>query len=227
MCMSQAMLCKNDDYIQPFGWVINATRQILYAIAQHTRPVFTRVEEEMGPRGTSLYLAQIAIGLEPERLGIAHVYNRRPYTNPEQIRLDLAEAVSLGWLEPMGEGVYRTSPKSRYHFASLYGDIEPVYRDLAPLGTCQLDKMDRTLSTVVQAMRDMDGLDFKPSFDLDLKWGRREGPLLQRICGKLSHILAYRDDAYVNAWMSQEVNSYVWETFSCIYKGQAQTALEV
>jgi hypothetical protein len=36
--------------------------------------------------------------------------------------------------------------------------------------------------------------------------------------------MAYRDDSYLNAWMEQEVNSYVWEAFSYIYKGQAQTA---
>ena len=36
--------------------------------------------------------------------------------------------------------------------------------------------------------------------------------------------MAYRDDAYLNAWMEKEVNSYVWEAFSYIYKGQAQTA---
>ena len=39
--------------------------------------------------------------------------------------------------------------------------------------------------------------------------------------------MAFRDDAYLNAWMDQDVNSYVWEAFSLIYKGQAQTAADL
>ena len=39
--------------------------------------------------------------------------------------------------------------------------------------------------------------------------------------------MAFREDAYLNAWMFQNVNSYVWEAFSLIYKGQARTAADL
>jgi DNA-binding MarR family transcriptional regulator len=165
--------------------------------------------------------------LEPEPLGIAHVYNRRPYSNPKHIQQDLDDAVSQGWLTCVGKGIYQASPKSHRIFDQLCRGVMQVYSHLKPMPVSQLQQLDGYLHRVVEAIRKKDGLSYKPSFELDVKLGNIGGPILQRICCNFSHFLAYRDDAYVNAWMSQDVNSYVWEAFSCIYKGQAQNAREI
>jgi hypothetical protein len=211
---------KNIDYIQPFGWMLETTRRVLSAIEYHTRPVYRHLDCDPA----SLCLAQIAIGLEPEPFGVAHVYNRKPYSNPEHIRDELSTAVDRGWLIRIENDVYQASPKSRAVINNLCQCIGEGFRNLHPLPTSQLDELDGLLSQIIENIRSNSDLSYRPSFELDLKLGIDKGPVLQRICCKLSQILAYRDDAYVSAWMAQDVNSFVWEAFSCVFKGQAQTA---
>ena len=76
-------------------------------------------------------------------------------------------------------------------------------------------------------MTDTEIIDYKPAFEMDLRLAPTGDSTLQKICCSLSHLMAFRDDAYINAWMDQDVNSYVWEAFSLIYKGQAQTAADL
>jgi len=217
------MFNKNDDYIQPFGWMLETTRKVLLAIEHHTRPVYG--QQNCDP--SSLYLAQIAIGMEPESFGVAHVYNRKPYSNPEYIRDELNIAVNRGWLNRIENDVYEASPKSREVFRRLCQRISEVYGNLHPLPKSQLEELEGLLNQVIVSIQSKSDLDYTPSFDLDLSLGITDGPILQRICCQLSQVLAYRDDAYVNAWMAQDVNSYVWEAFSYVFKGQAQTAEDI
>lgn len=221
------MLFQNHEDIQPLGWVLNLTRQILWSIDHHTQPVFNHLEPSTNSGASKRYLAHIAIGLSPDPLGIAHVLHRRPYSNPEHIRQELEDAVSQGWLSHLGEGLYTPTPLSLETYHRLCGRLEGVYRSLQPLPLVQLEQIQALLGLIVDAMAATGSLWYKPSFELDLKMVIQDCPVLGRICARLSHLLAFRDDAYLNAWMAQEVNSYVWEAFSCIYKGQAQNAEEI
>lgn len=221
------MLFKHQEEIQPLGWVLNLTRQILWSVDHYTESIYKRLEHPNHPGNSQLYLAQIAIGLSPDPLGIAHVLHRRPYSNPEYIRKDLDAAVSRGWLSHLGNGLYQPTSLSLEIYHRLCLQLEGVYLGLESMPLIQLEQTQALLRVIIEAVEDSGSLWYKPSFELDLKMGRRTGPVLQRICTCLSHLMAYRDDAYLNAWMGQEVNSYVWEAFSCIYKGHAQTAKEI
>ncbi len=222
------MRSKVYEEVQPISWVLDVIRQILFSIGQHIQPVYNRLVNITGGFDeSSLYLTQIAIGLEPEYLGIAHIFNSLPYSNPTQIRLDLNNAVSAGWLKSVREGVFRASQKGYKFFQQYSKEIGQVYLELNPLPLRRLEHIYALLGKVVDAIRANTNFPYKPSFYLDLKIGVDDGPLLQRICCNLSHIIAYRDDCYVNAWMDQEINSYVWEAFSLIYQGKARTAYEI
>lgn len=227
MMLEKPVSSRPVEAITPLGWVINLTRQILWSVDQHTTTAFDGWLLSCDPFSSELSLAQIAIGFEPTPLGVAQIYNHRPYTNPDQIRRELEQAVSSGWLLSSGEGLYRVSQQGREVCAKVRRKLDQVFCRMTRLPDSQLETLLTTLDKVIAVIQNKGTLSYRPSFDLDMKLENGTYSVLQQICTRLSHVLAYRDDAYLNAWMGQEVNGYVWEAFSCIYKGEAQNAAEI
>jgi hypothetical protein len=216
---------KKEIFEQSNTWLLDLTRQILIQMESLTRPARKKMEIEFGPFNDSdTKLAEIAAGMEPDSFGLAHVYQCIPYTNPKRFRDDFEEAVLRGWLSIDMEGSYRATRKGKLFHQRLNREIMQVFSNLHPLPMMQLSRLDMILSEIITAIKEGNSLDYKPAFEIDLKLAPAAQTTLQKICCKLAHLMAYRDDAYLNAWMEKEVNSYVWEAFSFIYKGQAQTA---
>jgi hypothetical protein len=209
-------------------WVLDLTRQILSQIERYTLPVRVNLESELGSFNDSdANLAEIAVGMEPEPFGLAHIYQCIPYANPKIFRQDFKGAVQRGWLTVSGDGTYRATEKGRHFYYRLSREIRTVFRNIRPLPIMQLERLDTLLEDIIFAMATSTVISYRPAFDMDRRLVPTAPSTLQKICCKLSHVMAYRDDAYINAWMDQEVNSFVWEAFSYIYKGQAQTATEL
>lgn len=217
---------KREIFEQSNTWVLDLTRQILTQMECHTRPARTRTEGKIECFNTSdAHLTEIAIGMEPEPFGLAHVYQCIPYANPEIFREGFAGAVKRGWLTINDDdSSYRATDKGRWYHNCLQQELENVYERLRPLPIMQLERLDSLLGETITAITKTKAIDYKPAFEMDLRMSRAAGSTLQKICCKLSHLMAFRDDAYLNAWMEQDVNSYVWEAFSLIYKGEARTA---
>jgi hypothetical protein len=121
------------------------------------------------------------------------------------------------------DGTYRATQKGQEFHHRMNQEIRNVYSNLHPLPMMQMERLNRILREIVTSIEHSNILFYKPAFDMELKLTSHAQSILQKVCCKLTHLMAYRDDAYLNAWMEQEVNSYVWEAFSYIYKGQAQT----
>ena len=216
---------KRELFEQSNTWLLDLTRQILAQMEGYIHPARAKLEREVGSLNDAMvHLAEIAIGMEPEPFGLAHVYQCIPYANPELFRQDFEGAVRNGWLAISAEGTYRATEKSRQFHNQLNRELRQIYRDLRPLPMMQLERLDALLAEMIAAMRDTAAFAHKPAFEMDLRLAPVSPSTLQKICCKLSHLLAFRDDAYLNAWMEKEINSYVWEAFSYIYKGQAHTA---
>jgi hypothetical protein len=162
--------------------------------------------------------------MEPEPFGLAHIYQCIPYVNPELFQQDFEGAVRRGWLTIHPEGGYRASNKGKQYHACLKREVADIYKQLRTLPVMQLNRLDALLSEIIDSISNKSSLDDKPAFEMELRLASGEKNTLQKICCKLSQLLAFREDAYLNAWMAQDVNSYVWEAFSLIYKGKAQTA---
>jgi predicted transcriptional regulator len=162
--------------------------------------------------------------MDPEPFGLAHIYQCIPYANPQLFRQDFEGAVQRGWLTIGTEGSYRATLKGQKFHRQLHQEIRRVYSNLHPLPMMQLERLDAILGEIITAIKGSNILNYRPAFEIDQKLAPKAQSTLQRICCKLAHLVAYRDDTYLNAWMEKEVNSYVWEAFSYIYKGQAQTA---
>jgi len=216
---------KQEIFEQSNTWLLDLIRQILSQMQHLTRPAKAHTEAKIGTFNDSdAHLAEIAIGMEPEPFGLAHVYKCIPYANPELFRQDFEGAVARGWLIISAEGSYRATAKGKRYFDCMHHELENIYNRLRPLPMMQLERLDALLEEIVIAMTDSSLIDYRPAFEMDLRLAPARGSILQRICCKLSHMMAFRDDAYLNAWMDQDINSHVWEAFSLIYKGQAQTA---
>jgi hypothetical protein len=216
---------KQDVFEQSNTWVLDLTRQVLTQIEGYTHPVKASIEAKIGPYNDSdAQLVEIAIGLEPEPFGLAHVYQCIPYANPDLFRKDFEGAVRRGWLIISPEGSYRATKKGKQYHACRHQEVTNIYKQLRTLPIMQLNRLDGLLREIIASISEKSSLSYKPAFEIDLRLANGEGNTLQRICCKLSHLLAFRDDAYLNAWMDQDVNSYVWEAFSMIYKGKAKSA---
>jgi hypothetical protein len=133
--------------------------------------------------------------------------------------------VQRGWLTINAEGTYRATDKGQHFHNRLHFELQKVYNNLHPLPMMQLERLNTILREIITATRNSRKIEYKPAFEMDLRLSPAAGSTLQNICCYLSHLMAYRDDAYINAWMEKEINGYVWEAFSFIYKGQAQTAI--
>ena len=222
------MLSQDEVNIQPHGWFLEAARRVIQVIKQRTYPIYGILgqgKNENDPTG--FYIARIAVALNPQPIGIAHIYNRQPYANPEHIQQEVTCAVRKGWLTRVGDGVYSASQKSQEKYNRISRSVVRVYAGVRPISDDKLQDLNGLLGELVDAISDADILRYKPSFELDLRFGLIAGSVFQRICSKLSQILAYRDDAYLNAWMAQDVNGPVWEAFTCIYQGKANNAEEI
>ena len=144
--------------IQPLGWVLNLTRQILWSVEQLTAPELDACWSRSDPSGSGLSLAQIAIGLEPTPLGLAQIYNRRPYTNPERIRKDLDGAVSNGWLVALGDGLYRVSSEGAQVCRKIDRQLGQIYCRVTSLSDEPLNRLLRLLDKVIAAIQVDGGL---------------------------------------------------------------------
>jgi hypothetical protein len=219
------MLPEKERKAQENTWILELTRRIIANMELHIQSARNQLETELGGcETTDTYLAEISIGLRPETFGLAHIYQRSPYTNPQVLQKNFTDAVDRGWLVMQGEGVYQASEHSQNYYQHLCHRVNQIYRNLRPLPLMHLERIDTLLTEVVQSIDRTEAIAYRPAFEMDRRLAPMGGSLLERICCKLSQIAAYRDDTYLNAWMDQEVNSYVWEAFSHIYKGHATNA---
>ncbi len=213
---------------QSHTWVLEIARKILADVETHSQAILAKSNRRLNELDHfSEPIAKIAIGLAPEAFGLAQIYNRMPYTNPEHLRQGLQIAVERGWLVILREGVYQATSNSQTIYTRLGKKLSPVYEDLSTFSEEKLVWIAPHLNDIVDSIANNAVVEYKPAFDLDVRLAPVPQNPLAQICNQLSHLLAYRDDAYVAAWMEQEVNSYVWEAFSYIYKGLARDAAQL
>lgn len=96
-----------DNRSSGLSWVVPLSTRLISSIEQRVYPI---QDELLGSvdhlLDSDLSLLRLAVGLHPDPLGLAHVFKRHPYTNPRSFREDFNGAVSRGWLQIVGEGIY-------------------------------------------------------------------------------------------------------------------------
>ncbi|MBI3159774.1 MAG: hypothetical protein HYZ26_09280 [Chloroflexi bacterium] len=206
-------------------WTHELAARVLEALSLHTRPAYQGINSQAGElAGSDSLLAQYAVGFEPQPLGLAHVFKRVPYHNPDQFQSDLKSAVARGWLAELGEGAYGPTARARGYVARLVQAGCETLSALKTLTPPQLARLEALLDTVNRAALGLPDLAETPALAMSRKFNRPDLPPLYRTRRQLVDLLSFRDDAHVAAWVQHEVDGYAWEAFTLLWRGEAASA---
>jgi DNA-binding MarR family transcriptional regulator len=210
------------------AWTHELAARTLGALSRHTQPAYQEVLAAAGDLADSdSLLAQYAVGFDPQPLGLAHVFKRVPYHNPDQFQADLKGAVARGWLVERAEGAYGPTAQSQALVARLVQAGCAALSSLKTLTPAQLARLEELLDAVNRAALGLGDLPETPSLAMSRRFNRPDLPPLYRIRRQLVDLLSFRDDAHVAAWVQHEVDGYAWEAFTLLWRGEAAHAEEL
>lgn len=210
------------------GWTLDPIRKILNPLNEKIGPALESIVEQTDAlEGQDMYFLQVANAHAPDPFGLALIYQRGPYSNPDSIKTAFGEAVERGWLQRVGEGAYTNTEKSQRLFAEILEALGLGLADFSPLPIVKLEKLHSLLDLVVETAIKKTHLDHIPALKMTRKFAVQDAALLQKIRRRLIELLAFRDDCHVCAWAPHKIEGYVWEAFSFIWEEKASSAAEV
>ncbi len=214
---------------QSARWFMDVSQEIFAGMGERTNPTFDQfIEETGGLEGPDISFIQVAYGFAPEPITPQHVIKRSPYANPEATRRQMDEAVERGWLEATGEGQYRPTAKSKEAVKRLFVLADATFGGLAPLPEPDLKRTAALLLKVVEQAQELP----EPAVKWALSWGKKfdrgpSAPLMVQVRRRLIDVLGYRDDVHIAAWQPYAVSGQTWEAFTLVWRGEADTAVEL
>jgi DNA-binding MarR family transcriptional regulator len=211
-----------------YAWSHKLPNKFLGYFFNHIRDEFNAYHASFDDlENSDQWIAQYAYGLDPELLGLSHVFKRTPYANPDSYREQLEAAVSRGWVQRVEDGGYGITDKGRGYVAGLfalsnqgYDQIETLPVETLETAIALLEKVDAHIGTLSDPPE-------KPAWKLAHIFGEGDTSVLYRLRRRAIFLLAYRDDAHIAAWSGHEVNGYVFETFSKVWEGDASNAAQL
>jgi hypothetical protein len=210
-------------------WSVKQLRELRSALSQYTNPMATEMmtnAEDM--EGSDLYFMEVATFFSPEPIGLAHIYQRAPYTNPEAHKERLIGAAERGWLDKDGDSAYVPSEKG----GTFYGRFIKAYKEklaeIESLTDDELGRIEALLSVVVNAAKRTTQVRHRPALELSLKEPLDPNAAsIQRVQLLIVHLLSYRDDAHVASWSPHKLEGITWESFSDVWQGKVANAAEL
>ncbi len=206
------------------SWSHQLATHILEDLAAVMRPAIQQVLHTFGqPEASDVFLAQYAVGFDPEPLGLAHIFKRSPYHNPEQFQADFKAAVARGWLAERSPGAYGPTPSARAFVADLQHATAQRLAALAPQPESELNYLVDLLGRVTTAALELPDLAETPALRMSRRFNQAGQPAMLRLRRALIDLLSFRDDAHVAAWVQYEIDGYAWEAFTLLWRGTACT----
>lgn len=210
-------------------WSVKKFRELRPALGQYTNQLVTEMMEGAdGLEGNDLFLLENAIFFAPEPIGLAHIYQRGPYANPEIHKQRLEGACERGWLVNQADGAYGPSQKGREYYEQVAAAYKDRLAEVQSLPEGNLERIADLLARVVQSARESSQVLHKPALELTTKEvlpGDASG--LQKIQLYCEQILAFRDDTHVASWSPHQLEGIVWESLSDVWEGTAGTPKEM
>ena len=166
-----------------------------------------------------------AAEFDPEPLTVANLRVRDVYASERIVQALLELMASEEWLDRSVYDTYTLTAKGR---AALQRRLQRPYQltaGLQPLPTHEIDQIATLLGKLIEASLAAPA----PPGNWCLAHSRRRAPAqgaptLVRIAQYFSDFNAFRDDAHMAAWQSYIPDGYMWEAFSLIYAGAADSA---
>jgi hypothetical protein len=178
-----------------------------------------------GLTGPAWYVSYLAHGLGTDSISAEQYHTMHPYTNIERQRTILQECVQNGVLEPADAGVYALTDHGRHGLHSFLESAAAAIAPLQPLSAEQLDYMAALLADIVATTIAAPLPRAKPHLEASRRVAPGpDAPTIVHIDQYLTDLQQYRDSAHCAAWLPHKVEGYVWEAFTRICEGEADSA---
>lgn len=226
---SQAHVNRENGYTRSALWFIELGSKIFKGIDRDANIAVDRLlENEPDLEEMDAYFVQVGPAFEPNSFGLEQFSKRIPYANPELIRRRLSSAAERGWIEQLAENKYIVSSQGRLLRDQMVAIAADALKNSQSLAARELKRIDKLLGLVVDAALEGDALEDKSA----LLWSRKIGLssdklLISRVRRHLVDLFAFRDDAHISAWRPHEEFGYLWETFTYVWKDEANSSSEL
>ena len=172
------------------------------------------------------YMIQAA-EFDPEPLTVANLRVRDIYASKTIAAALLEMLASEKWLDRQGD-TYTLTPAGRQIVDNLKQRPHTFLDGLAPLPEADIDRLEQLLRRIIDGSLAAP----TPPGAWCLAHSRNRAPSdssppLIKIFHYFSDFNAFRDDAHMAAFMPDEPEGYIWETFTFIVNGSAKSADEL
>lgn len=198
--------------------------ETLQALGNHYGPVMDEAAAGLGLSEWGWLLT--ALAFEPDPLSASRLRVRVPYTSARVYDEQLTKAAKQGFLSPIQEtgNEYRLTESGRQAAELVLGTGYAKMKTLQPISSGELGRLAILLDRLVMSCLTAP----VPSGKWCIIYSHRidpgkDAPVIARIDQYLTDLAAYRDDAHLAAWRSHNTDGHIWETFSCLWRGEATT----
>jgi hypothetical protein len=166
-----------------------------------------------------------AAEFDPEPLTLEGIRVRDVYASERIVQALLDLMASEGWLDRSAHGTYSLTVIGRAVLQHRLKRSRELTAGLAPLPNEDLAQLARSLGQLIDASLAAPA----PPGSWCLAHSRhrapaQDAPALVQITQYFSDFNAFRDDAHMAAWQSHQIDGYVWEAFTLVCDGEANTA---
>lgn len=159
----------------------------------------------------------------PRPLTVADLRVRDIYASERIVAALLELMASEQWFDRSAAGEYHLTTAGRAVLAQLRERQHQLIAAIVPPPEAQVERLAALLGRVIEA-----SLASAPGpWCLTHSRNRApaaDAPPLVQIFQYIEDLNAFRDDAHMAAWRSYDVSGYVWEAFTSVFTGQADTA---
>ncbi len=199
-------------------------QEAMQAFNPHYRETIQQVFTETAIQGQDWYLAYLAYGLEPEPFTAVTFHHLFPYVNPKTQQERLAQTAANGYLETVDTDTYRLTDVGREPVEAFFAAAGGAIAPLAPLPKAKMARLADLLARIIAATETAE----PPITKTHMYISRRTDPgskatPANKIDQYLTDLIGYRDDAHLAAWAGLGVNGRTWETFTAVWREQANT----
>ncbi len=155
----------------------------------------------------------------------AELYSKRnPYAKPEGVSKLLADTAKADYLNPGEKGGYVASEKGANAIRATHEAFYNHINELNKFPAEYLEELDTIFDKLVLACTKND----LPNGNLCLEISHNGHPKVEagslaKIDQHLDDLNAFRDDAHITAWEPIGVSGHVWEVFTFVWNGEANT----
>jgi hypothetical protein len=166
-----------------------------------------------------------AAEFDPEPLTVANLRVRDVYASERIVQTLLELMASEEWLDRSAQDTYALTTKGRAVLQRRLQRRQELADVILPLPAAGVNR----IATLLGRLIDTSLAAPVPPGSWCLAHSRRcapphDTPALLRIAQYFSDFNAFRDDAHMAAWQSYTLDGYVWEAFTLVCAGEADSA---